>query len=103
MQMYGYSERGALNTLFNEIAYSSEPEDLLGKMLRLARFPMRQQEPISLVKATVLLEQSLSDFGDADAILLLETTDKSSAVFVEAKVKPSQTIAKWGRIFNLYN
>ena len=52
---------------------------------------MRQLQPISVVKASVLLEQSLSDFGDADAIMLLETADSSAAVFLEAKVKPSQT------------
>lgn len=94
MQTYGYSERGALNTLLYEIAYSPGPEALLSQLLGLARFPMRQQEPISIANASILIEQSLSDFGDADAIMLLDTGDRSTVVFLEAKVKPYQT-SRW--------
>jgi hypothetical protein len=43
--------------------------------------------------ATVLVEQSLSDFGDADAILLLDRQGAKSAVFLEAKVKTAQAAA----------
>lgn len=38
----------------------------------------------------VFIEQSLSDFGDADAILLLDVGDSKGVVFLEAKVKSSQ-------------
>jgi hypothetical protein len=34
----------------------------------------------------VLVEQSLSDFGDADCVLLLENAGRKQTVFVEAKV-----------------
>jgi hypothetical protein len=37
-----------------------------------------------------LIEQSLSDFGDADAVLLLDSAKSKTAVFIEAKVKSSQ-------------
>lgn len=90
MQLYGYSERGVLNTLFNEIAYSETPEALLLGMLNVAVFPRRQDKLKSVTKASILLEQSLSDFGDADAITLLETAEGSTTVFIEAKVKSSQ-------------
>ena len=93
MQLFGYSERGALNALFNEIAYSGSPDALLSSMLGSARFPMRHDESTSVVKSHILVEQSLSDFGDADAIMLLETRGTPRAVFLEAKVKPTQTAA----------
>jgi hypothetical protein len=44
--------------------------------------------------AEILVEQSLSDFGDADAALLLHREDWRLVVFIEGKVKPSQ-IASW--------
>ena len=44
----------------------------------------------NLTEVKVFIEQSLSDFGDADAILLLDAGDKKGVVFLEAKVKSSQ-------------
>jgi len=86
MRVTGYSERGALNSLFYEFAYSNAPLQLLESFLRLAHFP---GEPIAmpLTDASVLIEQSLSDFGDADAILLLESGATKWVIFLEAKVK----------------
>jgi len=51
--------------------------------------------------AEVLVEQSLSDFGDADVILLLHGAGWRRVVFIEGKVKPFQTRswtvhADWG-------
>ena len=48
-----------------------------------------------LLRHPVFIEQSLSDFGDADAIVLIDRTEGGkSAVFIEGKVKSSQA-ATW--------
>jgi hypothetical protein len=91
MKVTGYSERGAVNALLYEIAYSNEALLLLEQFLRLAHFPEVKRIGTGLTDAHVLVEQSLSDFGDADAILLLDAGGTKMAVFLEAKVKPSQT------------
>jgi len=49
----------------------------------------------------VLIEQSFSDFGDSDVLLLLDTGDKKVSVFIEAKVKSYQA-SKWS-IHNEYD
>ena len=91
MNILGYSERGAINSLMFEIAFSPDPKILLRRLLDRAMFlgcaPPREE----IQMATALIEQSLSDFGDADAVLLLERVHLKSAVFVEGKVKSSQT------------
>jgi len=93
MNVIGYSERGALNSLLYEICYSGSPEGLLGELLAQVHFPFLTRNAASFTEATVLVEQSLSDFGDADAVMLLRGGDGPLAVFVEAKVKASQTAA----------
>ena len=93
MHIIGYSERGAVNSLFYEIAYSARAEDLLTRLLGMARFPLRRHTSPVVREAEVLVEQSLSDFGDADAIMLLKTVDGPITVFVEAKVEPAQSQA----------
>lgn len=94
MRVTGYSERGVINSLFYEIAYSSCPTELLQKFLDLAWFPTSISIGDGLAEAQIFVEQSLSDFGDADTILLLDFTKARTSVFLEAKVKSSQA-AKW--------
>jgi hypothetical protein len=94
MNVLGYSERGIVNALFYEISHSPSSLALLQGLLALSHFPGLGWTPKKLTKATVLLEQSLSDFGDADAILLLDSDDEKTAVFIEAKVKSSQ-VTNW--------
>ena len=90
MKVTGYSERGVLNSLLYEIAYASQAEHLLADLLATAHFPHQGGLRLTISESEVLVEQSLSDFGDADAILLLRTLNGPMAVFVEAKVRPSQ-------------
>jgi hypothetical protein len=73
-----------------DIAYSPEPTGLLQRLLDRASFPFGDRPSGRIEAATALVEQSLSDFGDADAILLLDRSGSKTAVFVEAKVEPSQ-------------
>jgi hypothetical protein len=69
MRVIGYSERGAINALFYEIAYSNRPTELLKEFLALAKFSTTESIGASLTDARVLMEQSLSDFGDGDAVV----------------------------------
>ena len=95
MRVTGYSERGAVNALLYELAYSSAPLEHLARLLALVHLPGGHQIAEDLTGAHVFVEQSLSDFGDADAILLLEVGEKKSVVFLEAKVKSSsQTLGR---------
>jgi len=88
MDVIGYSERGAVNSLFYEIAYSSDAAARLAALVSRATFPHTECCPPG-GEATVLLEQSFSQFGTSDAVIVY--TDQPSLVFVEAKVKT------WGR------
>jgi hypothetical protein len=94
VKVCGYSERGIFNALLYEIRYAPNALDLLRQLLALVRIPSRGLEIDGLEGVEILVEQSLSDFGDADAILLLHGSDWRCTLFMEGKVKPSQT-AGW--------
>lgn len=94
MRILGYSERGIINALLYEIQTSPDAEPLLEMLLAQAVFPFVGNSAFSVASAEVLIEQSFSDFGDADAVFLIKTGKQRISVFVEAKVKPSQT-ARW--------
>ena len=86
MNVYGYSERGILNALLYEILYANNDGDaLLSRLIAKASFPLTDNNPSS-GNATVLVEQSLSQFGDADAIILISSNTVNCTIFVEAKV-----------------
>jgi hypothetical protein len=91
MEILGYSERGLINSLFYEVKCSKKKFDLINNMLALIAFPY-QKEKISfnITKAKILIEQSFSDFGDADAVLLIENNNRKQIIFIEAKVKNCQ-------------
>jgi len=90
VKIIGYSERGTINALFYEIAYSDKSLQLTKELLALADCPSLVKFCQNLTEVKVFIEQSLSDFGDADVILLLDAGDKKGVVFLEAKVKSSQ-------------
>jgi len=90
MEISGYSECGVINALFYEIAYFGKSLHLLKELLALAYCPSLVEFSQSLTDVRVFMEQSLSDFGDADVILLLDAGDKKGVAFIEAKVKSSQ-------------
>jgi hypothetical protein len=94
MRVLGYSERGLVNALFHEIRYSTEPESLLQDLLARVRFPFAEVSAFSVSDAEVLIEQSFSDFGTADALLLFGSGEKATSVFFEAKVGPRWSVAK---------
>ncbi|MEI7636964.1 MAG: hypothetical protein WCJ37_06620 [Syntrophus sp. (in: bacteria)] len=94
MEIMGYSERGVINALLYEIAYSGKSLHLSKELLNLADCPSLVDFGQGLTEVRVFIEQSLSDYGDADAILLLDAGDKKGVAFIEAKVKSYQK-RKW--------
>ena len=85
MNVYGYSERGVLNSLVYEIMYSDNGDALLSRLITRASFPLTDDKPSSGT-STVLVEQSLSNFGSSDAIILTSSPAGNYTIFVEAKV-----------------
>ncbi|MCP4351676.1 MAG: hypothetical protein GY795_39930 [Desulfobacterales bacterium] len=89
MNITGYSERGIINSLFYEIRYSASAESLLEEIISIAQFPFIDKPQLQIKNAELFIEQSFSDFGDADALMLLSTQNGPKSVFMEAKVKSS--------------
>ena len=89
MEILGYSERGMINSLFYEIFYRDDRNGLMQKLLSTIQF---KNDDIKLLvsDSKIYIEQSLSDFGDSDAILLIDGISNKYTVFIEAKVKTSQ-------------
>jgi hypothetical protein len=94
MKILGYSERGIINAFFYEINYSRYPETLLHDFLSRVKFPFIDECHISVESSEVLIEQSLSDFGDSDVLLMINTGKNNISIFLEAKVKSFQR-ASW--------
>lgn len=86
MEILGYSERGLLNSLFFEMKYVKNSIRAFNDFLSLITFPFGGVD-YSISNIAVLIEQSFSDFGDADAVLLLDNKKDKQAIFIEAKVK----------------
>ena len=93
MEIKGYSERGMVNSLFYEIKCREEREKLLDEFISLIKFPKYFQR-FKISGATVYIEQSFSDFGSADIVLLVDNQYKRQSFFIEAKVK-TETKRAW--------
>jgi len=89
MEILGYSERGLINSLFYELKYSPNNLQLLNSLLSLVSFPY-QKVNFQISEAKILIEQSFSDFGDADLVLLVSNFKSKQVIFIEAKVKTYQ-------------
>ena len=88
MKVYGYSERGILNSLLYEILYADNGAALFNRLIAETKFPLTCARPASGA-ATILVEQSFSrrgGFGDSDAIFLISSDALNYTIFVEAKV-----------------
>ena len=88
MAIYGYSERGIINSLLFSIGNDAS---LMYEFIRLIKIPtlFEQGKPKSY---DILLEQSFSQFGDADLVIIMhyENNQKSKVLFIEGKVKTYQ-------------
>jgi len=87
-ELLGYSERGLINSLFYELSYKDPDGKLLGQLLDKVYFP-DWKGSFKVTDVTILIEQSFSDFGDADVVLLIKNGVRNQTVFIEAKVKTS--------------
>jgi hypothetical protein len=90
MKLLGYSEQGLVNALLYECFYAgNRGQDLIRELLAQARWPLLLAAKPSFIDSarceTVLVEQSLSDFGDSDAILLFDSEAGRASLFLEAK------------------
>ncbi len=101
MKIFGYSERGIINSLIFNIGENME---LMNKFLQLITIPtsLDLEEPTDY---TILLEQSLSRFGDSDLIIIVKYKNPADNIvlFFEGKVKTSQVNWKINSQFNKYN
>ena len=86
MEIKGYSERGMVNSLFYEMRCREDGNDLLNEFISLIKFP-KYYQGFKVSGEAVYIEQSYSDFGPADAVVLVENLYKKQSLFVEAKVK----------------
>ena len=82
MDLYGYSERGLVNAFCYDCVRSNDGESFLAEMLQESCFPSLVDTAISsgIRKATFLVEQSLSQFGDCDLIILCDSNDERKFV-----------------------
>jgi len=92
MKILGYSERGIINSLIFSIG---EHKELMSKFIN--KITVHESFKLGNPKRyTVLLEQSFSDFGDADLIIIIhyknekiEKAEDKKVLFIEGKVKTS--------------
>ena len=88
IKLLGYSERGLVNSLFYELSSRDQDGPLLSLLLNPVYFPDGERK-FQIDEAVILIEPSLSDFGDADAVLFIENSGRKQTVFIETKVKTS--------------
>jgi len=84
MKIIGYSERGAMNALFYEMAFDKKTgEENMREFLKLAK--IENSEKFSDFE--IYNEFSLSEFGNPDLVIIAKREDNVRVVFfIEAKV-----------------
>ncbi len=99
IKLYGYSERGLVNALCYDCVHDQDGAAFLAGMLRKAWFPSLDDKPRfpDIHHATFLVEQSLSQFGDCDLIILCDTNEGGKfVIFCEFKRGPQWSLKdKW--------
>lgn len=86
LKVMGYSERGVVNALVHEL--KDQGSQTLVQLLSRVNWPfMKGPNLCQSTSITVLVEQSLSDFGDADLIFLWVNQDDhdKGTIFCEVK------------------
>jgi len=97
VRLLGYSERGMVNALCDDMAHSLDPASAVSSFLSWFDFPALQPDFSNVENATLLVEQSFSDFGDLDLLILVENNDETlQAVLIEAKV--SNDTRSWATV-----
>lgn len=88
--LVGYSERGMVNAICEDILYADDKLQRLEEFISLVAFPhpsAPHRDFTGITDAKILVEQSFSDFGDLDLLILLDHNDgRRQALLIEAKV-----------------
>lgn len=84
MRIVGYSERGIINSIIYEVDKEGK-EKSFQQLISNSIFGKKSKRQFQIDE--VLIEQSFSDFGDADIVFLGKIGSKKCSVFVEAKVR----------------
>ena len=84
MEILEYSERGLINSLCYELRYSQDNLQLLNNLLSLVSFPYHRTVNFQISEVKILIEQSFSDFGDADLLLLVNDL-KANRLFLSKR------------------
>lgn len=105
IKILGYSERGLINSLIYELKFSGHGLALLNDLLSMIKFPyLNDTIKFQITEATVFNELNLSDFGQPDIVLLITNNNINQTIFIEAKVKTSQSPCwKIAEHFNLFD
>src|SRR5581483_6296476 len=100
MQLLGYSERGFINAFFYGVFHHPNSSEIIREFLKLANWPLLDARP-PVVEAvtvdTIMIEQSFSDFGDADVLVLVSTPQEKIAIFCEAKRGKWKLKKEWSK------
>jgi hypothetical protein len=82
MNIYGYSERGMVNSIAYFLDANSQA---IFEFLKIIGIPLGESD----YDYTIFIEQSFSDFGDSDLIIIIIDKVKSekTVVFIECKIK----------------
>jgi hypothetical protein len=85
VKLLGYSERGMINAMVHDLQKSNRCAEHLLAVLSLVR--PRLDLPSYITGIAFLVEQSFSEFGDADLVILFRDEKGTSySAFIEAKV-----------------
>ncbi len=89
IELLGYSERGVINAICEDIHHSANPRQKLVEFLSWFTFSGDHQKLAveDIKNATILVEQGFSDFGDLDLLALIECdSGRKHSFLIEAKV-----------------
>lgn len=93
MDVLGYSRRGVLNSLFHEITFCDDPNELISEFLDNIHFPFRTLKS-DIVGCEVITDQPFSDYGKSDTLLMMDGETKNNSIFFEARVEDKQR-SRW--------
>ena len=101
VSLLGYSERGMVNSLCNDLTFGPRPLELVRQLLSWCCFPFaddRLPDLSRIAKVTYIVEQSFSGYGVLDLLILLDHfPNRRQAILLEAKVaaygNPDQLVA----------
>jgi hypothetical protein len=85
IKILAYSERGIFNSI---VFYLSDHTEKITQFLVVLGINDKTYEDAS--KYTFLLEQSFSDFGTCDLVIIIENQQNKTVIFIEGKVKTIQ-------------